>query len=456
MTDKKKGKNIAIFLDGTWNQVDDYTNVYLLYQLCQGVEVSVAHLNEKKYNDLSKIPQIKYYDPGVGTGIANLSPMLIGGAIGYGLKHNVAQAYLSISRHYSEGDNNTEADQIYIFGFSRGAYTARTLCGMLNAFGVLEQRWSKTHKPIIDLWPFNALARRKDLRIAKKAVDALRQSRGKNEESAQKIFDRFKRNYCKESGEKGVPVKLMGMFDTVGSLGIPNLLDPLRKRASNKNRNSSFFARNRMPNADLPTNIDKACHALAVDEFRPHFAPTLWENIPELRDCDGNLQVPASDVEQRWFVGAHSNIGGGYPDNLLSNKPLKWIYNHAKANGLALTEFRGPYREVHLDEPISDSFASFRPLYQLVGQRQYFRPIHSDAEANQTISSANRHSISLDKSVLKRISIDTEYRPTNVMCLSSEYIDQLKKNTEDFDAALDEKLKPIKGDLAKEEEAKHD
>jgi len=445
-------KNIAVFLDGTWNQVDDYTNVYLLYQLCHGLEVSVAPLSDDKFGDTSEIPQIKYYDPGVGTGLANLSPVLIGGAIGYGLKHNVAQAYLSICRHYKPGD------QIYIFGFSRGAYTARTLCGMLNAFGVLKRRYSKVHQPLINKWPFNALARRKDLRVAKLAVDKIRDSHGKSDRTIEKLFDSFKRNYCQQSRETGIPVKFMGMFDTVGSLGIPNLLDPLRDKANKKSAKPGFLARNRMPNAHYPSNIDYACHALAVDEFRPHFAPTLWEQIPKLdqkKDKDGKHK-PISNVEQRWFVGAHSNIGGGYPDNTLSNKPIKWIYRHAKAHGLKMASFRGPHKEVHLDEPISDSFAPFRAIYRFVGQRQYFRPIHSPLHKSGSDSPENQHSLSLDPSVLERVRIDSDYRPANIMCLGDECMDKLEYQTKVFDKALNEKLKKIKeANKAKEQDNAH-
>ena len=419
-----RSKNIAIFLDGTWNQVDDYTNVYLMYQLCKGIEVGTQALAEnEQYKDIT---QIKYYDPGVGTGIGNLSPVLIGGAIGLGLKHNVAQAYLSICRHYNPGD------KIYIYGFSRGAYTARTLAGLLYTFGVLSDRYVIPNKSL-PLWPLTALARNKDLKFAKKAIDTLRELRGMHPEMVKELANNFKSKYCKESSDNGIEIEFMGLFDTVGSLGIPSVLDPFkkanRKKTLTRRHTRNFLHRNKMPNANFPRNIKNACHALAVDEYRLHFVPTLWNDIPE-----------AANVEQRWFTGAHSNIGGGYPNNLLSNKPLYWIYQQSNSHDLELADFMAPHEDVHLDEPISDSFAGFRKPYKLFGIQEHYRPIYFKSETGAQDDSSLK-SQTIDDSVFERIRFDTEYRTQNLMRLSDADQEQLFYNKLGFDKKLSQRLK---------------
>ena len=351
-------KNIAIFLDGTCNQVDDYTNVYTLYQYCQGSELDVD--GGKVLWEEKEVPaesdQVRYYDSGVGTSILS-SPLLIGGALGLGLKVNVAQAYLSLCRCYKPGD------KIFIFGFSRGAYTARSLGGLLNRFGVLSPKWIKKTPRVknpIKKWQAQGEA----LRIPKLAVSKSRQaSRQKRAAKREQIIQQFVNKYCQP---EEVRIKFMGIFDTVGALGIPSFIDPLGKKSGQGGQASRhFLARNLMPNVSFPKNIDNACHALAIDEYRPHFKPTLW------------VDTESSNVEQRWFIGAHANVGGGYPDNLLNNKPMHWIYQQALSHGLKMGDFLLPHEEVHLDEPINDSFAAYRLPYKLLNFSEYYRFLDS-------------------------------------------------------------------------------
>ena len=412
-------KNIAIFLDGTWNQVDDYTNVYSLYQYCLGTEMGVNgdNIDWGHKQKLSEPDQVRYYDPGVGTSpIA--SPVLIGGAIGYGLSTNVAQAYLSLCREYQPGD------RIFIFGFSRGAYTARSLGGLLNRFGVLLPKWIEpaTHTKIP---PKKWLAHRRALKIPKLAVRTDRQaSQQRRQFKRDQIIQKFKGKYCRPDE---VRIKFMGVFDTVGAMGIPSLLDPLGNRRGLTGKVSEhFFARNLMPDTDFPGNVDFACHALAIDEYRPHFKPTLWTKTNE---C----------VEQRWFIGAHSNVGGGYPNSLLNNKPMYWIYQHARSHGLRMGNFLVPHDNVHLDEPIDDSFASFRLPYQLSNHSEYYRSLDlAEARSPEKIDDSQ----SLDDSVLKRIAADPVYRPPNVMRLENKRLDEIANRAAESDQKLKEQLKP--------------
>ena len=401
-------KNIAIFLDGTWNQVDNYTNVYSLYQYCRGTEIDVdgdkTLWDPQQANSVSD--QKRYYDPGVGTSLTS-SPMLIGGAIGFGLKTNVAQAYLCLCREYEPGDN------IFIFGFSRGAYTARSLGGILNCLGVLSPKWIK---PILkSRIPIRKrLAQYQALKIPRLAVATSREANRQSQHKRELIIKRFKEKYC---SHEEVRIKFMGIFDTVGSLGIPSLLNPLgNHRSFLGNISKHFFRRNLMPNHMFPKNIDYACHALAIDEHRPHFKPTLWTQAN-------------NRVEQRWFIGAHSNIGGGYPNNLLNNKPMYWIYQHARSHGLRMGNFLLPHESVHLDEPVKDSFATFRVPYRLLNYSEYYRSLdHSDT------------SQSLDRSVHSRVLEDPIYRPPNLMRLEKQAIKALISQADSFDQQLNNRL----------------
>ena len=339
-------KKIAIFLDGTWNTSEDYTNVYALYNLCEGLEIDVdeyeAHsaYSSQTVEDMA-VDQIRYYDAGVGTG-SIYTPKVLGGAIGQGLRINVAQAFLMISRTYKPDD------EIFVFGFSRGSYTARSVIGLLNNFGVLQKRFCKRKKRVSTPFPLlnrliNFWLHKRELKYALRAVKFYRAAAVLEADAKEVRFDRFRDQYCEAQSQNAdgsvsyrVDVKFAGLWDTVGAMGIPSLLDPLGEQTKNlklRRISRGFFRRNFMPNKVFPLNIKHACHALAIDEHRNHFTPTLWEKPTENGQCweDSKWQ---SRLEQRWFIGAHSNVGGGYPDNMLSNKPLYWIYQNAKLHDL--------------------------------------------------------------------------------------------------------------------------
>ncbi len=448
-----KPKNIAIFLDGTWNDVEDCTNVYNLYQLSLGVEIDIEG------NDVSKSTnalngfntqnqpmanrdkdsdgyQIRYYDSGVGT--ASLySPPLLGGIIGHGLKMNVAQAYLMLSRQYQEHDN------IYVFGYSRGAYTARSLIGLINNLGLLKPRFTASRrkpppvllKPVRKLLDF--LAHRKELKYALKAVDAYREATFMNDTRKKRHFKKFSWRYCQrltintesDLNPYRVPVKFAGMWDTVGAMGIPSLLDPLGKKVKKgdqRRKRRSFIQRNFMPNKVFPQNVAKACHALAIDEHRNHFCPTLWEKPKRWVRDDW-----ARRCEQRWFVGAHGNVGGGNPDNMLSNKPLNWIYENAKESGLHIGHFNMQHDDVHTCEPITDTYSGYALAYKMMGLGRNFRPIRLCEEEGTNFKKGGEHlddpSQTLDVSVVQRLNFDPQYRTLNLMRLSQDEVEGMKK-----------------------------
>ncbi len=253
-------KNIFICTDGTWNttlQIDreqlTFTNV-----------AKLARTILTKDNE-----QVVYYDRGVGTN--DFLDKYTGGAFGHGLFKNVKQAYKFIVEHYAKDDH------ILIFGFSRGAYTARSLAGLISEVGVLRRKY------ISDLDSIFKLYRRK--------------KKYKN------IISQYTDNFCYPSKE----VFFLGVWDTVGALGIPLI-----------SLNWLTSWRYKFHNVNLSPHVKNAFHAIALDEKRMQFKPTLWktENITE-----------SQRVEQRWFPGVHSNIGGGYQDSGLSDLTFEWMLN---------------------------------------------------------------------------------------------------------------------------------
>lgn len=263
-------KRIILLLDGTWNDIDAGpadTNIVRMRGLISRHLVRVSsrsHSGEggdKKVHGYTKSGKehIIYYERGVGTGPFD---RFRGGAFGEGLTQNIRHAYKFLSFWYEPGD------EIFIYGFSRGAYTARSLVGYLGSAGLLLRdncneeleglAWRYYRTPPNDRMPADWR------RLTDNAHD-------RNE----------------------LRVKLLGVFDTVGSLGIPAGI------AWRLNRDENGFH-----DVELSSITDVNLHAVAIDEHRWPFQATLWRQ-PPFKKYD-------TKVEQVWFSGAHSDVGGGY------------------------------------------------------------------------------------------------------------------------------------------------
>jgi len=200
-----------------------------------------------------------------------------------------------------------------------------------------------------------------------------------------------------------VDVKVIGVWDTVGSVGVAAGNIPGISR-------SQFD----YLQTGLRIHILNGYHALAVDEHRPDFAPTIWD-VRHPKDPNAIIAQPRplSGLEQRWFVGAHANVGGGYETDLLAQAPLRWMMKKAESHGLS---FRS---EVDLDgdavtAPTTDSYKSFLsgwyawvfpPLYRTIGREPDIRDDGSHVNINETI----------DANVFKRWRADPTYRPANLV-----------------------------------------
>jgi uncharacterized protein (DUF2235 family) len=274
--------NLVICCDGTWNTPDQVdhgvpnpTNVVLLYN-------AVAEL------DGGQIGQQKYYHPGVGTDGSQWNK-LIGGGTGKGLDLNIISAYRWLCEKYQPGHN------VYLFGFSRGAYTVRSLSGLVSYAGLLDT----SELSDADKW---------------QRIDQVFQQGYRRKIESPKDWN--ERGWKFLPTDKGhIPIHFIGVWDTVGALGIPddmallNMLDRLH--------DYTFH------DTTLSPAIRTARHAIALDEMRASFQPTLW------------TAVENSDVKQAWFSGVHADVGGGYPEAGLSNLSFEWMVEEAKLCGLA-------------------------------------------------------------------------------------------------------------------------
>lgn len=280
-------KNIIICSDGTGNEYGkNNTNVVETYAICNKTSA-----------------QIMFYDPGVGTGgweysesTGNLKA-LSDQATGEGLQKNVEDAYSFLMETYEPGD------KLFLFGFSRGAFTVRSLAGMLYKCGLLAADNDNLLEYASKIYNTDV---QKDKNIATIAAG-------------------FKQTFC-----QSCPVHFIGVWDTVESL--------------------VMNAGKRWHNAILNPEAKYGYHALAIDERRKDFPPSLWDESP---------QVAGQTIEQVWFAGVHSNVGGWYDERGLSNVALHWMMGKARQCGLDIDTNALSQRPPNPHDKLTESFEGF-------------------------------------------------------------------------------------------------
>ena len=293
-------KRLVVCSDGTWNTPEskDFTNV-----------VKMARAIRPK--DSHDVEQVVFYDWGVGTDKG--TDKWRGGAFGKGIDKNIRDAYRFLIHNYSPGD------QLFFFGFSRGAYTVRSLVGLIRNCGLLK----KSHAHLIPR--------------------AYKMYRSRSKPDAASAH-RFRRAYSRT-----LKVKFLGVWDTVGALGIPLGIFGRRNE-----RKYSFH------DTRISAIVERAYHALAIDEKRKPFAPTIWKTKPGRKNSG-----------QAWFAGVHSDVGGGYPDTGLSYKALVWMVQKAAACGLSVD--KGYMASLKMNNSPEKLHNSYTAKYRLLGK--YIRPI---------------------------------------------------------------------------------
>jgi uncharacterized protein (DUF2235 family) len=318
-------KRLVVCTDGTWNIPDKVDRG----QVCPSNVVKMTLAVAPHDND--GVKQLVYYGKGVGTGIFD---RVRGGAFGWGLSKNVQDAYTFIVDQYEPGDD------VYLFGFSRGAYTARSTAGLIRNSGVLKREHRNRVAEAHDLY------RRRDNTAHPAGVEA----------------QIFRRMYSHEAR-----IKFIGVWDTVGALGIPVGIPWLPVSWLHYvNRRWEFH------DVRLSSTIDNAYHAIAIDERRPQFTPTLWEQQPH---------ATGQSMEQAWFAGVHTNVGGGYQDSGLSDLTFLWIKEKAEACGLA---FDQDYIQRNTaPNPLGELRDSRTGLYKRIPDEE--RPIGHGYNANEAV-----------------------------------------------------------------------
>src|ERR1041385_7631125 len=315
-------KKIAVFADGTGNAFSVLeTNVWRLYQAL----------------DRTRPDQISYYIKGVGTsGFRVLA--LLDGATGVGVPSNVRRLYRFISLNWDHGD------EIYMFGFSRGAFTIRTLIALMHHEGLVPalidneavSRGEMQHN-IMAAWrsyrakTISWKTRLPTIGLSRLVRDAVL--------GTFRIIQGF-RSYAsmaeetKKQNRRDVPIRFVGLFDTVEAYGVP--LEDFRHAVDRVIWPISFT------NQILSEHVERACHALSLDDERTTFHPLC---------IDRKKSVKPERIKEIWFAGVHSDIGGGYPEDDLARVPLTWIRDELgeslRFTTESFAENASPYAAIH-------------------------------------------------------------------------------------------------------------
>jgi uncharacterized protein (DUF2235 family) len=304
-------KNIVICSDGTGNTAikGRGTNVFKLFE--------AVDLNGHRWDPRLQ-PQVAFYDDGVGT--EDFKPLrVLGGAAGWGLSKNVRQLYRELARIYDRGD------RIWMFGFSRGAFTVRTLAGMIGSCGVVDRQHAATDADL-DRLVHRAYSAYRACYQTTLGKAVRRVFGGVSRESRQAGID-----FARQFGVRPDPrIHFIGVWDTVDAVGLPFHLSDII--------NATVY-RYKFPDRLLSDYVDHAYHALSIDDDRQSFHPLLWDE----KRPDGSRD---SRIEQVWFAGVHSNVGGGYPKQGMSLLTLDWMMAKAELHGLRFNcRDRDTYRD---------------------------------------------------------------------------------------------------------------
>jgi uncharacterized protein (DUF2235 family) len=281
------GKRIILLSDGTGNAASKVwrSNVWRLFESL----------------DLTGKKQVAFYDDGVGT--SSFKPLaILGGVFGYGLKRNVLDIYKFLCANYESAD-----DEIYGFGFSRGAFTIRVVIGLVLDQGLVR---GNTDAELYENAKLAYRAYRANLFHTVFRLEApFRWIRDA-------VLRLFGHRYDQTRNRTVEKIKFLGLWDTVAAYGLP--IDEMARGVS------KWLFPLELPDRNFNHGIEQACHALSLDDERTTFHPVLWNE----------KGVPPGQLHQVWFAGVHSNVGGGYPDDSLAHIPLYWIMKSAEATGL--------------------------------------------------------------------------------------------------------------------------
>jgi uncharacterized protein (DUF2235 family) len=428
----RRPKNIVLLSDGTGNSAHDpfKTNIWRLYQALD------LNRREAGANDWD---QIACYDDGVGTESSQFLA-IPGLAFGFGLKRNVLDLYSFLCRNYRPGD------RIYCFGFSRGAFTVRVLAGLISNQGVIDTH-GKTPMGEAELQ-----------RLARAAFRAYRERYhfGRNpfnpfhllgrlwrwfRDKAIKQYDnRTGRTHYDPEWNLSAPIAFVGVFDTVAAYGLP--IDEMT-------RAWEWIFPLSFPDNRLSKNIERACHALALDDERHSFHPELWtekekeepapksfsrrladqfnkifpglfptpKDMEKAQRCKTTQPVEAKALPERllqvWFAGMHSDVGGSYPDDAMSFVSLEWMLTEAehaatRANLPDNAKLRFKAQEKHNVKAAANARGPIHDSRRGTGSFYRYRPRKLETLLNDTNAKVTIGWPKIHASVFERIKDGTD------------------------------------------------
>jgi uncharacterized protein (DUF2235 family) len=448
-TDYQFPRRLALCLDGTWNQRDSGTNVYHLSNLIlegkiESAPAAPAEGSPEPPAEKTWV-QMVYYDEGVGTGLLD---NVTGGALGIGLSENVREAYDWLVERYRDGD------EVYIFGFSRGAYTARSLVGLIANCGLL---YRGAPMPPAELWkgyqtmaPYPPPLRPDGTRVPVKKwwqpsgaqkpgpFRPLKNLKPDDFPGAERYKYYIPRKEMTETERllclwsRRIPIHCLAVFDTVRTLGLEALAIPWIRH-----RKSEFHK------TQLTWLIQYGFHALAIDEHRGNFVNVPWHRKTKLNTKETEEKAKANrQIKQHWFIGAHSNIGGSYDDGTLAQLPLAWFIKECANLGLVFKPRRPTEPDARITktedcipllpppktgprkpEPghVRDSYTELgKGIWRhIIRAKRYYRKIDPSASFQEGEEVKALHE-QLDPSVLQLIGLNAEavgaanYNPPNL------------------------------------------
>lgn len=362
-------KNIVLFSDGTGNGAASpfKTNVWRLYQ---AIDIEPPSAPEDPL-------QIVYYDNGVGT--ENFKPLAaLGGAFGIGVWQNVKDLYTFVCRNYELGD------QIYGFGFSRGAFTIRLLMGMISRCGILKTI-SEAQLVYCVQMAYEAYRRDYLIRASRRRSTlyhrVLREPRYDMAGDRKMSTVNLDINDCQQQFPD---IRFVGVWDTVDAYGMP--VDELKMAIDKWVWPMSFADR------DPSNKLLTVRHALSLDDARPTFRPVLWNEVVKDHPDDREAHVlDPNTIRQVWFAGVHANVGGGYPDDGLAYTALKWMMDEAHVVGLRYDDLISKEIAAHVnpDGEQYDSRAGIAGYYRY-GPRQV-SALSNDEDHGVTVPTVHVH-----------------------------------------------------------------
>ncbi len=308
-------KSIIICADGTWNRPEE--------EIGKDFPTNVLKFSRgiRPRNNNGEA-QIIFYDWGIGSYHQHIT----GGAFGAGLDKIIKDCYRFIIHNYNKGD------RLYFFGFSRGAYTVRSLCGFINNCGIIKNEHGNRVEQAYNLY------------------------RNRDIHPKDEVSMKFREYYAHADKTE---IHFVGVWDTVGALGVPLSV------FSFVNDKHMFH------DLKIGKNIITARHALSVDEMRADFRPTIWNS------------QKSRDLKQVWFPGVHSDVGGGYePDSdgaILSNISLHWMIKEAKEAGLSFYSFMQNEKQ----NPLATKHEEYKGKYKLLGK--HLRKIHQHTKVHISV-----------------------------------------------------------------------